>query len=317
MWPLKKGSFAGIFVKEQVDALKKKYPELLFDKYIIKGSEGKLNYIKSIFHLRKRLQQNSYDIIHCHYGLSALFMLFLGKTLLLKSSYIITLHGSDIMPQAGNYLQQRISLMASKRSDMVIAVSHSMNDILKKNDIKHTNIPCGVDTTIFNIGNHHRAGFNNKNIIVFPSKPENKIKNYPLFLEAMKKVSKSYKNLRFATIDNMNRLEVAKLLNRAKCLVMTSMSEGSPQVVKEALMTGLPVVSVNVGEVHEILEGLPNCFVSKHYDSDEIADYVNLVLNTKIDRSTLRNTFMKKGYDQNSICKKIYSVYKNGSKTKG
>jgi len=316
MWPQKSNPDVGIFIKEQVDSLKKKYPELLFDTYIIKGSEGKLNYLKSIFDLRKLLKQKLYNIVHIHYGLSAMFLLFLGKKLLSKSSFMLTLHGSDIMPQAGKYLQQKISLMASKRSDMVIAVSYSMQGILQRNNIKHENIPCGVDTVVFDIHNHDRAGLNNKNIVVFPSRPGNKVKNYSLFLGVMDIVSKTFKNLQVETIENMNRQEVAELLNRAKCLVMTSISEGSPQVVKEALMTGLPVVSVNVGEVNKILKGLPNCYISKHYNSDEIAGYVNVILNTDINRSELRNTFMRKGYDQSSICKKIYCIYKNLAKTK-
>lgn len=44
-------------------------------------------------------------------------------------------------------------------------------------------------------------------------------------------------------------------------LVCTSLDEGSPNCVKEALACGLSVVSVDVGDVPELLSGLTNCEV--------------------------------------------------------
>ena len=52
-----------------------------------------------------------------------------------------------------------------------------------------------------------------------------------------------------------SRPEVAVLMNAVDCLLMTSHSEGSPQVVKEAIACGCPVVSLDVGDVAEQIEG--------------------------------------------------------------
>jgi len=45
-------------------------------------------------------------------------------------------------------------------------------------------------------------------------------------------------------------------MNAADCLLVTSDAEGSPTVVQEALASNLPVVSVDVGDIPERLEGV-------------------------------------------------------------
>ena len=49
---------------------------------------------------------------------------------------------------------------------------------------------------------------------------------------------------------------VPDLMNAADCLLVTSDAEGSPTMVQEALATNLPVVSVDVGDIAERLEGV-------------------------------------------------------------
>ena len=50
--------------------------------------------------------------------------------------------------------------------------------------------------------------------------------------------------------------EMPFVMNAADCLLLTSSVEGSPNVVKEALMCDLPVVSTPAGDVEWLLEGV-------------------------------------------------------------
>jgi glycosyltransferase involved in cell wall biosynthesis len=43
------------------------------------------------------------------------------------------------------------------------------------------------------------------------------------------------------------------VMNAADCLLLTSSVEGSPNVVKEALMCNLPVIATHAGDVDELL----------------------------------------------------------------
>ena len=54
------------------------------------------------------------------------------------------------------------------------------------------------------------------------------------------------------------------MMNAADCLLLTSMAEGSPVVVKEALMCNLPVVATDVADVGETLAGVTPSAVCRH-----------------------------------------------------
>ena len=61
--------------------------------------------------------------------------------------------------------------------------------------------------------------------------------------------------------DGVPHEEMPLVYASADALVLTSYREGSPNCVKEALACAVPVVSVDVGDLREVLDSLTNCAV--------------------------------------------------------
>ena len=68
------------------------------------------------------------------------------------------------------------------------------------------------------------------------------------------------------------RDQVNAFMYTCDALLMTSKTEGSPQVVKEAMACGCPIVSVDVGDVAERTEGVEGCYVVSSRNPKAIAD---------------------------------------------
>ncbi len=66
------------------------------------------------------------------------------------------------------------------------------------------------------------------------------------------------------------REQMPLLYNACDCALMTSFTEGSPQFIKEAVACGCPVVSTDVGDVREVVAGVPNAFLCD-YEATDVA----------------------------------------------
>ena len=70
--------------------------------------------------------------------------------------------------------------------------------------------------------------------------------------------------------------DVPVWLNASDAVLVTSRSEGSPTIVKEALACNRPVVSVAVGDVSDQIAGIAGCFVCGD-GASELADKLQRV----------------------------------------
>ena len=66
-------------------------------------------------------------------------------------------------------------------------------------------------------------------------------------------------------------------MNACDVLILTSNGEGSPMVIKEAMACNLPIVSVRVGDVPEVINNTAGCYICAQ-DSKDIAEKLSLAL---------------------------------------
>lgn len=81
--------------------------------------------------------------------------------------------------------------------------------------------------------------------------------------------------------------ELAKWYAAADALLLTSSREGRPNVVLEALASGLPVVATRAGGTAELLEGLPNALAGTR-EPEELGRLLAQVLRERPSSATLR-----------------------------
>ena len=88
---------------------------------------------------------------------------------------------------------------------------------------------------------------------------------------------------------------------------MTSHREGSPVVIKEAMACGTPIVSVDVGDVKDVLSGTEGCYIST-YDANDVAVIVRQALSFK-GKTDGPQRIMEKGLSNEIVAKRILKIY--------
>ena len=255
-----KGSFVP-FIVEQVNALKLLGIEI--DYFGIHG-KGVSGYLSNRSALKTKIREYNPDLIHAHYGLSGLL-----ANLQRRIPVVTTFHGSDIHEGGRNLLLSRLTIRLSAYN---IFVSEKLQKQAGYHGSKQCAIPCGVDTkAIFPMERteaRQLLGWDAEGkYVLFAGAFDNEVKNSPL----AKAAAALLPDVHLMEMRGYSREQVNWAMNAANCLLMTSHREGSPQVVKEAMTCGTPIVSVDVGDVKEVTNGIEGCFVAS-YDAQEIAD---------------------------------------------
>lgn len=287
------------FVYEQIEKIKEKY-NICYETFFIRG-KGILGYLKNLKDLKLKIETFSPDIIHSHFGLSGLL-----SGLQRKVPVIITFHGSDI-----NYSYNRLfSNLSSILADYNIFVS----DTLKKKLCFTRNydvIPCGINLDVFFpislFEAREKLKFDFKKIyILFASNFKNKVKNYTLAKQALKMLKYE---IELIELVNKSREKVTLLLNASNLLLLTSLSEGSPQIIKEAMACNCPIVATNVGDIKEIINDTNGCFITT-FEPFDVANKIDLAIKYSLEkgRTNGRSKILK--FDNDFIAEKIYEIYK-------
>jgi glycosyltransferase involved in cell wall biosynthesis len=104
--------------------------------------------------------------------------------------------------------------------------------------------------------------------VLFPAAPDRPEKRYALARAAVARLDETGAHVQLHALGRVPHDDVPTWMNAADAVLLTSMYEGSPNVIKEALACNVPVVSVDVGDVRELVQGIDGCFVAEPVPED-------------------------------------------------
>jgi glycosyltransferase involved in cell wall biosynthesis len=111
--------------------------------------------------------------------------------------------------------------------------------------------------------------------------------------------------------------QIPKYLNSASVLVVPSLMEGSPNVIKEAMACNCPIVSTDIGDVRWVFGDTRGCYLST-FDVQDFAERIREAL--EFAEGGCRTNGSKRieelGLDTETVAKRLYKVYMNVLKKK-
>lgn len=288
------------FIYEQVSELEKS--GISFDFFYIKG-KGASGYIKNILQLRKKIKSRDFDLIHSHYGLSGLVATFQRKIPL-----VATFHGCDVNRKSLSLISSIVAIFSEAN---IFVTEDLRRKIFVKTPNKNSVIPCGIDLKQFQPNDKQEARTklsldNSKKYILFSSAKNVPVKNFNLAKQAVAQ----FPDVELIELSEKTRDEVNLLMNASDLFLMTSLREGSPQTIKEAMACNCPVVSTDVGDVRRVLGNTAGCYISGD-DPADVAEKIRKALEfvQTYGRTNGRSRIIELGLDSETIAGKIISVY--------
>ena len=190
---------------------------------------------------------------------------------------MVTFRGSDLLGENFSGWTRKIisrygvycSRRAARAADGIIVVARHLLRVL--NDTvagkKVHVIPSGIDFDRFKpadpLSCKQRLGWNPASFhVLFASSSGDPVKRPWLAKAAIAQLNESPLPAELHYMTGVPAVEVPLWVNASDALLFTSAHEGSPNIVKEALACGVPVVSVDVGDVAERIEDIEGCHLA-------------------------------------------------------
>ncbi len=261
-----------------------------------------------LFRLRRRLREEKIDFVHAVHLLASGYV-FLAASLGRKPRLLPSARGTVVTPS----LIKRGIYRWMFRSCSKALVNSSLGKEYLVNYFKAPRerivvIPNGMDFDDLRRGASEsklrsELGIDRDAAIVGFVGKDSPVKNVPCFIDAMRRVMQKDSRLHAVLVgkglDETARVRLAEDLPKQRlhllgprddiaavisgfdALVLTSNTEGCPNVVIEALGLGIPVISTAVGDVEEMIERGRTGFICPVGNDAEIAEKTQQLLSQR------------------------------------
>lgn len=265
MWPHSGNARHGIFVKREIESLID--AGVRCDVMFIRGFRSPLAYplAAAVLFAWNLAPRRRYKLVHGHGGETALPARFY-----LRAPVLISYMGTDLLgkPRADatvplrHRVRRKVLRLHTRMLSATITMSKEMEGLLPRGaQLRNTVIPHGVDSRVFAPQARARVRSvlrwkDTERIALFAADPAVERKRYWLAKAACELAAARMDDLHLKVVTDVPPSEIPLYMNGSDCLLLTSIYEGSPNVVKEAMMCNLPVVATAAGDVTELLEGV-------------------------------------------------------------
>jgi glycosyltransferase involved in cell wall biosynthesis len=287
MYPTARDPTFGVFVEQQISGLQQigSVVEVLLVDRVQKGMTA---YFRMGREIRTAIASFRPDVVHCMYGG---VMAQLVTRAVQRTPTVISFCGDDLLGELlsgpARKLVSRCGIVASykaaRRAQGIVVKSRNLQDALP-GDVPASRIriiPNGVDLERFKPLDRHesrdRLGWRADRLnVLFPANTGDPRKRPGLARAAVEGAERLGVGVDLHCLRGVPHDRVPIWLNAADAVLLTSLHEGSPNIIKEALACDVPVVSVDVGDVRERIQGIDGCYIARA-DAGDLAAKLQLV----------------------------------------
>jgi teichuronic acid biosynthesis glycosyltransferase TuaC len=251
MWPSAAAPQRGIFVRDQVEALRRR-PQIEIEVFAF--SPGPRALLRAMATIRRRTRGAPFDVVHAHFGLAALPALAARR-----GPVAVTLHGNDLFVRRSRL----VTRAALPFCALPAAVSRAFSRNLPGAGVKRrvAVLPVGIALERFRpiprAEARERLGLDPAGpYLLFPHDPARPLKRFDRAQEAAGDVP-------LLTLGSVAPDEVPYWINAANAVLVPSQDEGFGLSVIEALACGVPAFGTPVG-IHPVaLHGIEGAFCAE------------------------------------------------------
>lgn len=307
MYPTPQAPASGVFIEQQIKGLQATGVgvHVLF---IDRRREGTASYYRMEPRIQAAVSESAPDLIHVMYG-----GVMADRVTSMKGlpPVVVTFHGSDLLGENLSGLVRKVvahyGVLCSKRAALraagvVVVARHllphlpssisesipGISGFMPQSSAPRSFriplvrvIPCGIDLGRFQPLDPQRCRrklnwADDVFHVLFVSANNDPVKRPELAAAAIARLKTLGVKTDLHLLQGVPNSQVPEWFSASHALLLTSLHEGSPTVVKEALASRLPVVSVDIGDVTELIEGVVGCYLAEP-DPMDLAQKLNLV----------------------------------------
>jgi colanic acid/amylovoran biosynthesis glycosyltransferase len=305
---------------------------------------SKIYKYKSTRDLKKIIRKKRVDLIHARFGTAGVEVMGLKKNL--RVPLLTSFHGSDLPTNRGRKNKYRIKLRSLFRiGDAFTVTSRNMKKILVRYGCPRRKIHIhrsGIDMKKFAFT--PRSVSKNEKIILLSVGRLVEKKGMKYLIDAFKKVHKKYPQIelriagdgplreqledraksyhlddKIIFLGKLTHEEVVKEMQQAHLFILASRTakdgnqEGIPNVLKEAMASGIPVISTRHAGIPELIQHGKSGYLVPEKDKKALAKHIRKLIRRSHRWEKMGKAGRKrvvKFYNQKKQVRKLENLYK-------